>query len=232
MVFRETPVLALIPARSGSKTIKNKNMVEINGFPLIYYTIQAAIKSKFIDHIFVSTDDLKIKKYLVKFPSVSLINRPKNISADNSKAQDVVSHFFKLNLIKKIHNDPFLVYLQPTSPMRKAKHIDLAFNKLEIENNDKLVSVCKNTISPYKSFRISNNKKIKTLFKNDKSNFNKQKLPDTVYANGAIYIFRKKIFQKKCEFPNNNSSFIIMNYKEGIDIDSKEDLAILKSLFN
>ena len=133
--------IALIPARKGSKSIKNKNMHKILGKPLIYYTILAAKKSKIFDQIFVSTDSKKIINYSLKH-NVSTIMRPKRYSMDFSSANNVVKHFINQN--NKLKKDDVIIYLQPTSPFRNYLDIKKSV-KLFTKNNQKsLVSVKKN----------------------------------------------------------------------------------------
>ena len=112
--------IALIPARKGSKSIKNKNLYKISGKPLLYYTISAAKKSKIFDQIFVSSDSKKILDYSAN-QNVSTIIRPRKYSNDFSSANDVVKHFINQN--DKLKKKDIIVYLQPTSPLRN--YIDI-----------------------------------------------------------------------------------------------------------
>ena len=146
--------IALIPAREGSKSIKNKNLYKISGKPLIYFTILAAKKSKMFDQIFVSSDSQEILNYSLS-QNVSVVKRPKKYSRDFSSANDVVKHFIKQSRI--LNGEDSIVYLQPTSPLRN--YIDVKKSiKLFNKNNEKpLVSVKKTDVCVYKTLFIKKN---------------------------------------------------------------------------
>ena len=114
-------ILAIIPCRSGSKGVKNKNIRKIFGKPLIYYSIFFALQCKFIDRVIVSTDSKKYKKISENFGAEVPFLRPKNISKDDSLDIDLFKH--TINWLKKNENyEPnLIVHLRPTSPLRKIK---------------------------------------------------------------------------------------------------------------
>ena len=101
-------IIAIIPARSGSKSIKNKNIVNLFGKPLIYYSINVAIKSKYISRVIVSTDSKKIKKIALKYGAEVPFLRPKKYSLDNSKDYEVINHALKWLKKMKILNQIYL----------------------------------------------------------------------------------------------------------------------------
>ena len=129
-------VLGLIPARRGSKGIPHKNIAKLNGIPLINYTITAAKNSKFINKIFVSTDDKKIAKLAEEQNIPVPYLRPKLISKDISTNLEVIKHTLKLLDRKENYKPKIIIYLQPTSPLRTSNMIDTSIkNKLQqIEN--------------------------------------------------------------------------------------------------
>ncbi len=163
MSFKNIPVIAVIPARSGSKGIKNKNLYKINNRPLIYYTIIAAKNSKFIDNIYLTSDSNTILAYGKKH-NINCIKRSYKISNDKSNAVDVM-----LDAAKKIKQDinfknPFLVYLQPTSPLRNSNHINEAFNLLNKHKSNSLVSLTASKETPFKTFTLNKNNNLKSIF--------------------------------------------------------------------
>ena len=216
--------IALIPARKGSKSIKNKNLYKISGKPLLYYTILAAKKSKIFDQIFVSSDSKEILDYSKK-QNINTIIRPKKYSNDFSSANDVVKHFINKN--DKLKKDDIIVYLQPTSPFRN--HIDIKKSiKLFIKNNLKsLVSVKKTDVCIYKTLFI-NKKYLKPFFDEKKMTISRQKVPISYEVNGAIYIFKVRNFLKKKRFPVENSIPFIMKGLKNLDLDEYKDLILLK----
>jgi CMP-N,N'-diacetyllegionaminic acid synthase len=216
--------IALIPARKGSKSIKNKNLYKILGKPLIYYTISAAKKSKIFDQIFVSSDSKEILDYSAN-QNVSTIIRPRKYSNDFSSANDVVKHFINQN--DELKKEDIIVYLQPTSPFRN--YIDIKKSiKLFIKNSSKsLVSVKQAGVCIYKTLFI-NKKYLKPFFDEKKMTISRQKVPTSFEVNGAIYIFKVKNFLKKKRFPIENSIPFIMKGLKNLDIDEYKDLIFLK----
>jgi CMP-N-acetylneuraminic acid synthetase len=218
-------VIAIIPARANSQSIKNKNIVNLNNKPLITYTFEAARRSKLIDYIYVSTDSTKVIKLAKKF-NIESILRPKQISGNLSKTHDAITH-----VLKKIDNKilpTLVVILQPTSPLRKATHIDQAIKKmLQNKKADSLVSCIK---SPH----IFNPESLMILQKNGflkcKKKLIRRQDKKIFYArNGAaIYITRYPLIKKQIL-----GNFLIpffMNLNESIDIDTIDDLKLAEKL--
>ena len=145
-------VLAIIPARGGSKGIPRKNIIQFSGKPLIQWSIDAALNSSVITDIAVSSDDDEILELVKKNVQIKTIKRPKELAQDNSRTEPVLVH--ALENIKDVKYD-YLVLIQPTSPLRKASDIDEAFNKLIAINDNSLISVCSIEHHPFKSFKIS-----------------------------------------------------------------------------
>ncbi|MFY4724213.1 cytidylyltransferase domain-containing protein [Campylobacter jejuni] len=209
--------LAIIPARSGSKSIKNKNLALLHNKPLLYYTINAAKDSKCIDKIVLSSDGDEILEY-GKTQNIDVLKRPKELALDDTTSDKVVLH--TLNFYKDCEN---IILLQPTSPLRTSVHIDESFIKFKKENSNALISVneCNNKI--LKAF-IDNNGSLKGIC-NDKYPFiPRQKLPKTYMSNGAIYIIKTNLFLKNPTFMQDKTSYYIMDEKASLDIDTIEDL--------
>lgn len=213
-------ILAIIPARKGSKGVPSKNTKLIYNKPLISWTIEAAQKSKYINKIIVSTDCHKVKEiaesYNINIPSL----RPDNLSTDSASSDDVIK--YELN---KADDFDIICMLQPTSPLRDSKDIDYAFEKFFKLKASALVSVCKNQHSPYWSFKI-NKSYLETLFPDMNINKRRQELPDTYKLNGAIYIARIDFYRKNSSFLTNQTIPYIMSFNKSIDIDNLEDFDI------
>ena len=215
--------IALIPARSGSKQIKNKNIKNFLGKPLIFWTIEAAIESKMFSKIYLSTDSVKIINLTKKFKEITILKRSKNLSGDNVPMLDVIKNFYKsLNL----KNTEFkgLVLLQPTSPLRTKNDIVKSCKLFSKYNPDSLLSVCElnHQFHPDNIFKKSQDK-LKRI--KEKKIFLRQKKPKLYSGNGSsIYITHKK----------NISKFIIggnivgyeMPESRSIDIDKEYDLKL------
>lgn len=222
-------VLGLIPARGGSKGIKHKNIVKLNGTPLIFYTIAAAKKSKFINKIFVSTDDKKIST-MVKQQGISVSHlRPKSISKDTSTNLEVIKHTLKLLDKKENFRPDIITYLQPTSPFRTSKMIDTSIKMLINSNASCILGVKKILNHPYSSFW----KKQKFLkpFKSDFTNYlRRQDLPDLYYPTGSIYTFWRKTLETTDSYYGKRILPYILPEESSIDIDTKFDLFLAESI--
>lgn len=196
--------LAIIPARKGSRGLINKNFKNLCKKPLINYTIKAAQKSLFIDRLIISTNDKKIINYSKK-NKIEFVKRPEKLSRSTSKVIDAVQHVLK-HLKKKNYIPDFIVTLQPTSPLRKAIHIDEAIKLfLSKPNADSLVS-CQhvphifnpNSLYSYNNFFLKkkNNKKDKIFLRQKKNKYysrNGAAIYITKYKNIKKYIFGGKI---------------------------------------
>ena len=140
-MIKDKRVLAIVPARGGSKRIPNKNIVEFCGSPLINMTLECSLNSEYIDEIVVSTDNKKISEVANKF-NVEVIQRPKSISGDHSTTIDTVLHVLEY----KNKGFEIIVLLQPTSPLRTANDIDRALEYYQ-DKNSKSVKLEKNVAS-------------------------------------------------------------------------------------
>jgi len=180
-------IVALVPARSGSKSIKNKNLKKINNKPLIYYAINTAKRCKMIDDVYVTTDSKKIKNIALQYGAKVPFLRPKKISGDLSKDIDYIKHFFNF---MKFKNKTVLVILQPTTPERNVKIIDNAIIKFIKNGGDSLRSVSLARETPYKMW-IRKGKFMQPflgLKSINLSNRPRQSLKKVYWQNGYIYI--------------------------------------------
>ena len=139
-MYKDKTFLVIIPARGGSKGIPNKNIIEVEGKPLIKYTIDAALDSKYIDRVVVSTDSKEIARVSVDSGADVPFLRPDELSIDTAKTIDALIH--AVNTLQEYGNTyDYLVLLQPTQPLRQSFHIDEAIEKIVEKNKDSLVSI-------------------------------------------------------------------------------------------
>ena len=216
----------LIPARAGSKGIKNKNMTILNGKPLIFYTIQEALKVCPKESIYTSSDSTSILDY-AKSLGVNAILRPESLATDESTSSEVIKHF--ISEIKDDSDDYTILYLQPTSPLRDSSHISEALKIFQLNDCKSVISVSKSKQLPSKTFHLRNNY-LETLFKNNTNSEIRQKAELTYYPNGAIYIFNKLNFLSFGKIPDENVLPYIMSNVDSIDIDDNIDLEYVKLL--
>jgi len=222
-------MLCIIPARSGSKGLKNKNILPFNGKPLIYYTIQAALKTKKITKIIVITDSLKIAKISKKFGAEIPFLRPKRLSTNNSLAID--TYIYVINKLKKknIFVKEFIVLL-PTSPLRNSFDIDNAINLFKKKKADSVLSMKESECPLAWSKKISSSYLVKSPYKFFKSNFNRQYYQKTYVPNGAIYIFNSQKILKYKSYYFKKTYAYLMSKKKSIDVNDIIDFKIAEFL--
>lgn len=215
---RKINVIGFIPARSGSKGIKNKNIKNLNGKPLLAWSIEACKKSKYIKEIVVSTDSKKYAKIAIKHGATKVIIRPKKISGDKSTDYQALAHAIK-NL--KNLNYKFIAHVRPTTPIRKSKDIDKAILLFSKKNYTSLRSVHEMPESAYKTFEISKKRLLKPICnnKNNMDSFNKprQSFKKTYAANGLIDIYLKDHLIEKKNLLGKKVFPFITNFVHEID---------------
>ena len=221
---KKDKVIALIPARKGSKGIKNKNLLKINKKTLIELTIDNAKKSKYIDQIYLSSDSNKILKISELFKNVLTHKRSKSSSNDKSTSKDVLKDFISKN--KRYTSEGIiLIYLQPTSPMKNHYHIDNAIKLFKKKKKNTLISCFEIDEGEkiFKSFILDKNNNLISSFKNKNIYANRQSFPKVLIPNGAIFIFKiNKNFIK--DFLNlKNAIPYIMKKKDATDINTIQD---------
>ncbi|MFC4354696.1 cytidylyltransferase domain-containing protein [Chryseomicrobium palamuruense] len=224
-MFNELKFLVVIPARGGSKGIPGKNIIEVNNKPLIQYTIDAAMKSKYIDKIVVSTDDKEIAEVSIRCGAEVPFLRPGKLATDVSRTIDSV--IYTLNNLPCIHIYDYLILLQPTQPLRQAFHIDEAIETIIKEESASLVSVTKVKEHPILIRTLNEEGQLQPLL-NIQSTIRRQEFPNYYKVNGAIYINKlDKSFDANISF-NDNKLAYIMDEKYDLDIDEPIDLELLK----
>lgn len=210
--------LAIIPARAGSKGIKNKNLALLQNKPLLYYTIHAAKNSKCIDKIILSSDGYEILRY-GKTQDIDTLKRPQELALDDITSDKVILH--TLEFYKDYEN---VILLQPTSPLRTSEHIDKAFEIFKNTNANSLISVCEYDNKILKAFMCDEKGNLKGICNDNYPFMPRQKLPKTYISNGAIYVLKTKDFLQNPSFLQSNTKHFLMDEESSLDIDSEEDL--------
>lgn len=225
-MFKKKRILAIIPARSGSKRIKNKNLKLINGKPLIYYTIKYAIKNNsYIDDIFVSTDSRKISNFANKIKKdLSPILRPKKISDDKSSDLGFVFHALKYFQEMKNLEFDIVAILRPTTPIRdKNLFKECLKNLLKLKASSIRSSKEVKHNHPYWMYSIKKNKLVEVIRnKNFFKYYQSQKLPKFFMHDGHCDIFLKKNLYKK----DNKTDLSKLYGKKMIYFENKNNLSI------
>ncbi len=224
-------VVAIIPARSGSKGIKNKNIQKIKNKPLLGWAIETCKLSKKIDYFFVLTDSLKYKKIAKKYGAPVPFERPKSISKDTSTDLEFVKYSIK-KLSKKNINPTLIVNIRPTTPFRSYKIVDKAISTFvkKIKNYSSLRSVEEMPETALKSLFVEKDI-AKSIIKKktmDDINLPRQKFKKTYYANGYVDIYKTSIVKNKNKLYGNK--VIAFHTDRTIEIDSSFDLNLARKI--
>jgi len=220
-------ILSIIPARGGSKSIPMKNLVKINSKPLLKYSLDSSLCSKYISKTVVSTDNKTIETYSKKFKNVKTILRPKKLATDNSQIEPVIVHTLN-HLYRFEHYEPdVIILLQNTSPFRTSVHIDNALKIFFRNDYDSLLSVY-----PSHKFLWKNKQKNYSPVNYDPKNRpNRQKIKDQFFENGAIYITKYSSFKRsKCRI-SGKIGIYQMTEEESLEIDTPFDLLHARLIF-
>ncbi len=223
-------ILSIIPARGGSKGIPRKNIIDLNGKPLIAWTIEASLKSRYITKTVVSSDDNEILEVSKKY-GANVLKRPDDLATDTSSSQSVVEH--TITELEKVNEKyDYLVLLQPTSPLRDRNDIDEAFETLFEKNATALISVKEYDNKILKAFIDNQEGFIEGVRNNTYPFIRRQDLPKVYMSNGAIYIIKAEKFMKCKSFWTEKTVKYVMDNTKSMDIDTKEDLEKIRKFLN
>ena len=229
-MIKERKILAIIPAREGSKRLSNKNKIELNGKALIEWTIQTALESSLIDTTLISTDDDDILELAKKHDVLTPFKRPKKLAGDKATIFDVIIHVIEYFKSKEIYFSHILL-LQPTSPLRNSKDIEKAIQKLN-EKVKSVVSVCETEHSPLWTNTLPSDLSLKDFMPEKYKNIRSQDLPSYFRLNGAIYVSEIEYYIKNKGFFGPDTYAYIMPNNRSIDIDNKIDFELCKIMMN
>lgn len=221
-MINDCKILAIIPARGGSKELPQKNILPLCGKPVIAYSICASLNSKYIDKTIVSTDDSLISEVSRKWGAETPFIRPAELATDTASSVDVIKH--ALQFINKDQKFDYFIVLQPTSPLRTTEHIDRAIEKYfstKKSNSETLISVTKMPEKLGWILRANSQGHLKFLLNEKNVPLRRQDLPPLYIPNGALYMASVENFET---FYNNETLYFQMTEKESIDLDTAEDL--------
>ena len=223
-------ILAIIPARAGSKRLPGKNIKELAGKPLIQWTIEAAKKSVLLTDVIVSSDDEHIVEFAKKLNVNVPFLRPQHLAQDKSTSIDVIKH-----AIEFLENQgdifDFIMLLQPTSPLRTSCHIDEAIGLLNDKGADAVISVCPTEHSPLWSNTLDDSDKMDSFISPEIKNTRSQDLPVYYRLNGAIYITKvERLLAENTMFIKDKIFAYKMTTKSSVDIDEIIDFTLAEAI--
>jgi CMP-N-acetylneuraminic acid synthetase len=218
----ENKILCIIPARGGSKRIPKKNIVKLQGKPLVNYTIDAALESNVFNKIVLSTEDVKIKKIALN-TGIIVHDRKKELSKDNIGVLQVCNNIIE-DFEKKREVFDYICILLPTSPLRTSEDIKQAFEKLKNSDANGIIGVTDYNIPPF--WALKEKRGYVYPYFGQRFMVRSQELPEVFVDNGAIYIYKLDVFKKE------NTWFCskLISYKmpriRSVDVDEDFDLKI------
>lgn len=229
----ERKILAIIPARGGSKRLPNKNILELGGKPLICHTIDAALKSQVFDKVLVTTDSESIKEVCSSYNSLIIEHRSPKLAQDTSKVADVILDICNnLDIQKKF--DKFAMLL-PTAPFRTKKCVKLALDLLD-EDTDSVVSLGPYNFPPQMAVSIEpDNHQIIPMLSDSPlmtGNTRSQDQKNYLRPNGSLYFSRVKTFLKSRSFFFGKVNGFEMSKFGSMDIDTENDLQLAQILID
>lgn len=225
-MYKGKKILAIIPARGGSKGVPRKNIKILAGKPLIAWTIEEAGKSQFIDNCIVSTEDEEVKTVAEEWGGNVPFMRPPELAKDDTPGVEPVFHAIKMML-----GYDYVVLLQATSPLRTVEDIDGAIAYCLDNGSESCVSVTEAEYSPYWMYRMNERKQLQPILKIEKEkSYQRQKLPKVYRLNGAVYVANIDFLTKAQGFIGKDSLGYVMPQKRSYDIDSGLDFKVVEGM--
>ena len=226
-MFKGKKIYTIIPARGGSKSLPRKNILPLNGKPLISYTIEYSLKSRIVDRTIVSTDDEEIAEISKKYGAEVPFLRPKKYARDTTQDFSVYNHALRWIIKNEKEIPDIIVLLRPTSPLRPQGLIEKGV-KLLIENKgDSVRSVALCSENPFRMWKLKGDI-MKSIIEHVKETYNipRQKLPKIYFQTGDIEIMTPNTLLKQKSVSGKRIVPLIIEKNDMIDIDTKKDFEL------
>lgn len=218
-------ILAIIPARGGSKGIPRKNIRDLAGKPLIAWTIEEAKKSKYIDRTIISSDDDEIMEFAKKWGGDVPFKRPAELARDESPGIDAILH-----AIEQFPQYAYIMMLQATSPFRKVEDIDGCLEHFIKSNSQACVSVVEAEQNPYWMYFLDEENKMMPILETKENLYQRQKLPKVYLLNGAVYVATREFVLENKTFVTKETVGYEMVREHSIDIDNEDDFQYVEKI--
>lgn len=227
-----TTLLAIIPARMGSKGVPGKNKALIGGVPLIEYTVAALEASNAVTSILITSDDPDILGRYRDRKGIFVVERPAALARDDSPTSEAVTHALAVWERSGAEPPEVIMIAQPTTPLRRAADIDAAFELFQTSGVDSLISACRaeGTRHPHFMFRMGEGKRGIPYVQNSSVPSRRQDLEPIYQLNGAIYFVRARYFRSTGKLRGDDPVLYEMPWERSINIDTPGDLMIAKAL--
>ncbi|HHE46373.1 MAG TPA: acylneuraminate cytidylyltransferase family protein [Bacteroidetes bacterium] len=227
---QDKEILALVPARSGSRGIKDKNILRIVDKTVLDYTVEAGLSATMTDRVIVSTDSPLYRDIALSAGAEAPFLRPVELALDTTPSIDVIIHALKWLADKESYSPDILVLLQPTTPLRDGRHVDEAINRMLDSGADSVVSLVASQRCLYRLCELDEDGRVRILKHTDY--VRRQEVPMIYRENGAIYAsYADRILDQKKLLGERIAGYI-MSERDSIDIDTDLDLKLLKILLS
>jgi CMP-N,N'-diacetyllegionaminic acid synthase len=224
-------ILCTICARGGSKGVKNKNIKELNGKPLIAYTIEQAKASGLFEHIVISTDSDDIANVAKQYGAEVFFKRSPEMASDTAGKLDVIKDAFKRSEEHYNRTFDYLIDLDATAPLRSLEDIINSFNQFKENNNDNLITAMPSRRSPYFNLvEQDKNGKVYLSKKLDDVVVRRQDAPKSYDMNASIYIWKRDVILDKSSIFLEKTGLYVMPEERSIDIDNELDFEFVEFL--
>lgn len=232
----QSHVVAIIPARSGSKGLPGKNLRLLHGKPLLAYTIEAATQCACVDRAILTTDSPQIAEVGKRYGAEVPFLRPAELARDETHTPPVIEHAVSYLETKERYPVDIIVTLQPTSPFRGPDHIAAAVERLVASPHlDSVISVREVTCPPFWMLRGEGDRLVPFVSDGvDYSLLERQQLPTLYQPNGAIYVTRRTLLRDHgvlfSAFRGGQTGFMVMDWRSSIDIDTELDFVVAEAM--
>lgn len=219
-------VLAVIPARGGSKGLPRKNVLEVGGKPMIVHSLETARRARYVDRTVLSTDDAEIAEVARRFGGDVPFMRPAELARDESPIDRALIH--ALDQMEQPYD--YLVLLEPTTPLRTAADIDACIALCRARNAPACISVSEPPHSPYWTVTLQSDDTVKLLFGDSLLSARRQELPKAYMINGGVYVARVDWYREHRTFLSPQTLGYVMPPERSYDVDSRLDLMTVNML--
>lgn len=217
-------LLGIVMARGGSKGLPRKNICDLAGKPLIAWTIEAGLKSKYLDRLILSSEDGEIMGVAEAYGCDVPFRRPDELAEDETSSIDVLLH-----ALQKISGYNYVVLLQPTSPLRTAEDIDACIERIHDSGAPACVSVTSTPKPPQWMYTLRDDSRLTPVLPDEGRVTRRQDAPPTYVLNGAIYVADARWLVQHKSFMHDETVAYVMPTERSIDIDNKVDMRAAKA---
>jgi N-acylneuraminate cytidylyltransferase len=228
-MIRGERVVALVPARGGSRTVPNKNVRPLDGKPLVGWPIDVALETDAVDRVVVSTDDERIAGTAREF-GAEVLDRPPELAADDSLVIDAIRHAVE-TLASRGETAQYMVLLEPTSPLREPRDVERCLDRLSGEALDSVATFTEAEVNPHRIWRLDDDRPPEPFVDGADPWQPRQALPEAYQLNGAVYAFDVDALPDEgVSLLFGDRGAVVMPPERSVDIDTEVDFALAEAL--